>query len=113
MGNRIWLDTNANGIQDADEAGLDGVEVVLQCGTESATTTTSNDGQYYFSNASNAAIMQVGEACVIKVNTQQAPLTNYLLTQANADGISSNDALRIFVIRMLASMPTQPRLVLR
>ena len=92
VGNRIWLDTNANGIQDADEAGLDGVEVVLQCGTESATTTTSNDGQYYFSNASNAAIMQVGEACVIKVNTQQAPLTNYLLTQANADGISSNDA---------------------
>jgi uncharacterized repeat protein (TIGR01451 family) len=92
VGNRIWLDSNANGIQDADEAGLDGVEVVLQCGTDSATTTTSNGGQYYFSTASNAAIMQAGAACMIKVDTQQASLSTYLLTSANADGISTNDA---------------------
>ena len=92
VGNRIWLDSNANGIQDADEAGLDGVEVVLQCGTDSATTSTSNGGQYYFSTTSNAAIMQAGAACTIKVDTQQAPLSTYLLTQANADGISTNDA---------------------
>ena len=92
VGNRVWLDSNGNGIQDADEAGLDGIEVVLQCGTDSASTTTSNGGQYYFSSASNAAIMQAGEACVIKVNTTQAILSPYLLTQANADGLSSNDA---------------------
>jgi uncharacterized repeat protein (TIGR01451 family) len=92
VGNRIWLDSNANGIQDANEAGLDGVEVVLQCGTDSATTSTSNGGQYYFSTASNAAIMQAGAACTIKVDTQQASLSTYLLTSANADGISTNDA---------------------
>lgn len=91
VGNRVWLDSNGNGIQDADEAGLDGIEVVLQCGSDSATATTLNGGQYYFSTASNAAFMNAGEACLIKVNTTQAALSSYLLTQANADGISSHD----------------------
>jgi hypothetical protein len=33
IGNRIWKDTDKDGIQDADELGVDGVEIELYEGT--------------------------------------------------------------------------------
>lgn len=51
IGNRLWIDTNANGIQDPTEtAGLDGITVTLynSVGTAIATTTTSGGGFYSF-----------------------------------------------------------------
>jgi hypothetical protein len=52
VGNRVWLDSNANGVQDAGEAGINGVTVQLlnSAGTVIATTTTSGDGNYTFAN---------------------------------------------------------------
>jgi hypothetical protein len=52
IGDRVWLDTNGNGNQDAGEAGINGVTVQLlnSAGTVLATTTTSGDGNYTFSN---------------------------------------------------------------
>jgi uncharacterized repeat protein (TIGR01451 family) len=52
IGNRVWLDTNHNGIQDADEPGIGGVTVRLYApdGTLLATAVTDDDGNYYFSN---------------------------------------------------------------
>ncbi len=52
VGDRIWLDTNANGVQDAGEAGINGVTVQLLDGSNNvvATATTSGDGNYTFSN---------------------------------------------------------------
>ena len=52
VGDRVWLDTNANGAQDAGEAGINGVTVQLLdgSGTVVATTTTSGDGNYTFDN---------------------------------------------------------------
>src|SRR5206468_1597066 len=52
VGDRVWSDTNANGIQDAGEAGINGVTVRLLdvYGSEVATTTTSGDGNYTFGN---------------------------------------------------------------
>ncbi|MEI2671822.1 MAG: SdrD B-like domain-containing protein [Marmoricola sp.] len=50
IGDRVWEDTNRNGIQDAGEPGVDGVTVTL-LGSEDAviaTTTTSNGGKYLF-----------------------------------------------------------------
>ena len=60
LGNRVFLDTNADGIQDAGEVGLDGVTVTLTAGgadgvigtgdDTTETTVTDADGLYRFDN---------------------------------------------------------------
>jgi uncharacterized repeat protein (TIGR01451 family) len=52
LGDRVWIDANNNGIQDAGEVGLPGVTVRLlnSGGTVLQTTTTGGDGGYYFVN---------------------------------------------------------------
>ncbi|MFO1194043.1 MAG: SdrD B-like domain-containing protein [Rhodoferax sp.] len=58
MGDRVWYDKNANGIQDQGEAGVAGVRVELRSngvngvdgGTVLATTTTDANGNYLFTN---------------------------------------------------------------
>ena len=92
VGNRVWLDANGDGIQDADEAGIDGVNVTLTCGTDTATATTANGGTFRFSTASNATFMQAGESCKLAVDHNQAPLSAYVLSPLNADGQSDNNA---------------------
>lgn len=92
VGNRVWVDTNKNGIQDGAETGLDGVTVKLKCDADEATTTTANGGQYYFSSipGSNATFMDAGESCVLSVDTKQVVLADYALTAADADGKTDN-----------------------
>ncbi|MCU0491465.1 MAG: carboxypeptidase regulatory-like domain-containing protein [Chloroflexaceae bacterium] len=53
IGNRVWLDTNRNGIQDAGETPIAGVTVNLYDveGILIATAVTDANGEYYFSNA--------------------------------------------------------------
>jgi uncharacterized repeat protein (TIGR01451 family) len=54
IGNRVWLDNDNDGVQDADEAGIAGVTVELRSGTGTlATATTDNNGHYLFSNDPN------------------------------------------------------------
>ena len=50
IGDRVWLDANGNGIQDASESGIAGVTVKLRnaSGTVIATTTTDINGNYHF-----------------------------------------------------------------
>ena len=54
IGDRVWLDTNGNGVQDAGEPGKSGVTVQLYTcngnglGTLVGTTTTDIDGFYHF-----------------------------------------------------------------
>ncbi|WML91531.1 SdrD B-like domain-containing protein [Thiothrix lacustris] len=95
VGNRVWLDADSDGIQDAGEAGLDGVKVDLICGTEKASMTTANGGQYLFSNASggNATFMAAGANCHIEVDNTQTLLKDYSLTTANADAVIDNNAV--------------------
>lgn len=52
LGDRVWLDKNVNGVQDAGEAGLAGVTVKLfdAGGNVVGTTTTGADGSYLFNN---------------------------------------------------------------
>jgi uncharacterized repeat protein (TIGR01451 family) len=46
IGNRVWIDQNRNGIQDANEEGLNGVRVVLAIGSDMvAVTTKTVNGQ--------------------------------------------------------------------
>ncbi|MYM26026.1 hypothetical protein GTP46_25690 [Duganella sp. FT135W] len=50
VGDRVWEDTNGNGIQDSGEAGIVGVKVDLkdESGNIVKTTTTGTDGKYSF-----------------------------------------------------------------
>ncbi len=54
IGDFVWNDLNANGIQDANEPGINGVTVTItfQDGTTASTTTSffNNDGYYDFKN---------------------------------------------------------------
>ncbi|MBO0935272.1 DUF11 domain-containing protein [Fibrella sp. HMF5335] len=53
IGNRVWNDTNNNGVQDAGEPPMAGVTVTLKGpgSTTIATAITNSAGEYYFSNA--------------------------------------------------------------
>ncbi|MBX3010759.1 MAG: hypothetical protein KF832_04595 [Caldilineaceae bacterium] len=50
IGNRVWDDLNGNGVQDAGEPGVTGVQVSLQGPTNTVQTTTDSNGNYYFNN---------------------------------------------------------------
>ncbi|HVR98372.1 MAG TPA: SdrD B-like domain-containing protein, partial [Thermoanaerobaculia bacterium] len=52
LGDRVWMDTDADGFQDAGEAGINDVTVQLLDGGGNvvATTTTSGNGDYGFAN---------------------------------------------------------------
>jgi len=84
IGNYVWEDTNGNGVQDASEPGVEGVEVRLT-GTTGAgaavsrTTTTDSNGFYRFDN------LAPGTYTVTVV-----PPTGYVLTAANQ---GSDDAI--------------------
>ncbi|HEV7667676.1 MAG TPA: SdrD B-like domain-containing protein, partial [Thermoanaerobaculia bacterium] len=54
VGDRVWTDTNGNGVQEAGETGINGVTVELlnSGGTVIATTMTAGDGNYGFTNLS-------------------------------------------------------------
>ena len=56
LGDRVWSDTNGNGVQDAGEPGIVGVTVTLKnsSGTVLATTTTGANGIYTFGNLAAA-----------------------------------------------------------
>lgn len=50
IGDLVWLDADGDGIRDAGEAGIDGVDVVLRnaTGDVAGTATTANGGAYQF-----------------------------------------------------------------
>ncbi|MBL0146814.1 MAG: carboxypeptidase regulatory-like domain-containing protein [Chitinophagaceae bacterium] len=52
IGDRVWLDTDKDGIQDAGEPGIAGVTVTLfdNTGAIVATTVTDANGNYFFTN---------------------------------------------------------------
>lgn len=52
LGDKVWYDADADGIQDAGETGVSGVTVTLynNAGTAIATTTTDANGNYLFAN---------------------------------------------------------------
>ncbi len=60
IGNRIWKDTDKDGIQDADEGSLVGVKVVLydNNGIAVDTATTDANGNYLFSSATDSDVKQ-------------------------------------------------------
>ncbi|MBA8760504.1 YSIRK-type signal peptide-containing protein, partial [Staphylococcus schleiferi subsp. coagulans] len=55
LGDKVWEDTNKNGIQDEDEKGIKGVKVTLKdsTGEELDTTVTNDKGEYIFTDLPN------------------------------------------------------------
>ncbi|OQX13716.1 MAG: hypothetical protein BWK73_11400 [Thiothrix lacustris] len=94
IGNRVWLDTDKDGLQDAGEAGIANVNLTLSCGADNATAVTNAQGEYYFSNKAggNATFMGSGENCSLSINSTQASLNTYTLSPQNADGKTDNNS---------------------
>ena len=54
IGDRVWLDSNANGVQDATERGISGVNIKLICNNNIVSSAiTDRYGYYIFSNNPN------------------------------------------------------------
>jgi len=100
IGNRIWLDSDGDGVQDAGESPISGVTVELyQGGTLIATAVTNANGSYYFSSGPGTSttsqiylISQLDPNTAYEIRipnaqggSQQAALAGLLLTTANAD----------------------------
>lgn len=117
IGNRVWVDANANGVQDAGEVPIQGVIIQLFAdfnedgipdnGTPIATTTTDANGTWYFNDsnvpdgdpftAGNQLGLQLGQGYVVQVsstqynNTGSGVLNNYYLTTSNVGGAGQPD----------------------
>jgi fimbrial isopeptide formation D2 family protein/uncharacterized repeat protein (TIGR01451 family) len=84
LGDRVWLDTNGDGVQDADEPGLVGITVELldASNTVIASTTTGTNGSYTFSG------LPAGD---YSVRVVAASLPAGLTQTFDLDGIASAD----------------------
>ncbi len=103
IGNRLWVDLDKDGIQDANETGTTGLSSLTVTLYQNATllvgtTTVASDGTYYFNNSNvtqnGATGLLPNTAYQIRVAMGQAGLTGYTLTTANAgsDNGIDNDA---------------------
>ncbi|MBL7785592.1 MAG: hypothetical protein JNM36_06785, partial [Chitinophagales bacterium] len=91
IGNRVWTDTDEDGIQDANEAGIDGITVLLFEGsTQVGTTTTTNGGQWYFNDSNTTGGLKPNTAYTVRVLSSAFP-SGQSLTLANNDGSTNGD----------------------
>ncbi len=105
IGNRIWEDTNQNGIQDPGEAGIQGVtlNLVNAAGTIVASTTTDANGNYYFTGLDPFANYTI-VVNNTNFNSGQA-LNTYVPTTADAgndliDSDGTDDGTGNFIINI-------------
>ncbi|HMT54535.1 MAG TPA: SdrD B-like domain-containing protein, partial [Saprospiraceae bacterium] len=89
IGNRVWVDTDGDGIQDADESPLSGVTIQLvKNGSVIATATTDANGYYVFSSDPNRTSTT---SYVYQLNF--TPGANYTVRIPNISGGSQQSAL--------------------
>ena len=83
VGDRVWLDRNGNGVQDAGEVGLGGATMILRTssGAVVAVAVSAATGDYWFSG------VPAGSYYV-----EVIPPFMYVLTVANAGGNDSLDS---------------------
>lgn len=117
IGNRVWLDTDADGVQDADESGIANVAIELYAdfnndgnpdGAALATTMTASDGTWYFnadnvpdgdpSVAGSQLSVQPGKTYLIRLGATDwtggvgvAELVGLFLTSSNVGGAGQPD----------------------
>lgn len=105
IGNRVWLDTNDNGIQDADEPGIPGVTVVLTdssaIGPDYATAVTDSEGRYFFSSdteqtSTTSSITGISELTndstyTVKIALNDPAISDYGLARQDNDPSVNGD----------------------
>lgn len=107
IGNRIWNDADNDGIQDAGENGLANIQVQLytSTGVLLATVTTNANGNYFFDAATAGFTADPrkpadwtgvngilpGFDYEIRINTAQANLAGYQLSQSNMGGATADN----------------------
>jgi uncharacterized repeat protein (TIGR01451 family) len=91
IGNRVWIDTDRDGVQDAGEPGVANVQVSLlnAGGTVVGTTTTSAAGEYFFNDSNVTGGLVAGAAYRIRLQrptdfTGSGPLAGYQPTTTGA-----------------------------
>lgn len=98
LGNYVWLDTNGDGVQDAAEAGIPGVTVILYASdgtTVLASTITDQNGKYLFPNL-NAGSYVVGFSTIpgsLQFTQQNTPGDNGNNTNSDADPVTGKSAV--------------------
>ncbi len=101
IGNRVWVDTDRDGLQDAGESPISNVTVNLfnQAGTQIGTTSTDTNGAWYFGGVTNrnltgGNVLAPNTAYEVRVPLSQSAITtpNYLLTTANV-GANGSDSI--------------------
>jgi uncharacterized repeat protein (TIGR01451 family) len=91
IGDTVWLDTNDNGIRDANETGIAFIPVVLYSnGVAIATNLTDSEGWYYFSNLGDAIYS-------VAVDTNDAAFPAGLMQTFDPDGALDSFATNIVV----------------
>ncbi|MEM1215137.1 MAG: SdrD B-like domain-containing protein [Bacteroidota bacterium] len=92
IGNYVWCDDDENGIQDANEVGVDGINVQLydRNGVLVGVTTTANGGFYYFNqnNVDSTGVNPDGTATT--AFTGMSFSTNYTIVFGNAQFSGDN-----------------------
>ena len=106
IGNYVWLDTDKDGVQDANEKPLSNVTVTLwKNNVKIATIVTNAAGEYYFSDKNAAGVTWTGSGAdttlvpntnyQIKIYRKQPVLDTTVLTTANSiinGGTDLNDS---------------------
>jgi hypothetical protein len=88
LGDYVWIDSNANGLQDTGEPGVDGVTVVLRSGdTDVATTKTGGGGKYLFDELKDGSY----RVC-FDVKALPAAVADYKLTDQDAGNNNGTDS---------------------
>jgi uncharacterized repeat protein (TIGR01451 family) len=98
IGNKVWLDENSDGLQDAGEPGIANVTVQLKnsAGDIIATTKTDTKGGYLFSNlVPGDYFVDIDETTLPAGMTQTPPSTNANSDFGNQDHSGTGYAVRI------------------
>jgi len=88
LGDRVWFDSNANGVQDTDEAGVENVTVYLldSDGNRVAQTTTNTEGDYRFEHLNPLV------GYVVKFDLNTLPEGYEVTTQNSSSEEADSDA---------------------
>ncbi len=109
IGNRVWLDADSDGIQDANEAGISGVTIELYDGSGTillATTITDPNGYWVFNESNVAGGLRFLTKYKVRVSHTSynfvgvGALNGYYLTtrsvtSASAPGYADNDGANV------------------
>lgn len=117
IGNRVWLDSDGDGIQDPGENPIAGVTVTLsdQQGNVVATTITNSDGEYFFSSSTTPGL-EAGQDYVIAFDNPNdylpnGPLSGVVPTRANTTNTEiGSDAILIDDVNGVYGVTNFPRI---